>query len=330
MSLARSEMAEQPAVLDRLLRESAGAIAAAGEEIAARRPRFGVIAARGSSDNAARYAQHLFGRYWGMPVALATPSLHTLYDASLNYRDALVLGISQSGASPDVAGVVAAANEQGAITIAITNEPDSLLGRSATHVIALRTGPERSVAATKTYTASLGAIAALAGVDDEELAQIPDAMARQLGVDVPFEAAAGWERLAVVGRGVAYGTAFEAALKLSELTGVIAAPWSSADFMHGPIAIVEPGFPILAIAPSGPTLDGMRELLDAASSRGADVTVISDAPLAGRRIALEPVPEWLSPLVAVIPAQLLAVGAAEHLGRDVDRPTGLQKVTLTS
>jgi glucosamine--fructose-6-phosphate aminotransferase (isomerizing) len=323
-------MAEQPAVLERLLRESAGAIAGAAAEIASRRPRFGVIAARGSSDNAARYAQHLFGRYWGMPVALATPSLHTLYDAPLDYRDALVIGISQSGASPDVAGVVAAAAEQGAITVAITNEPGSLLGGVATHVIGLSTGPERSVAATKTYTASLGVIAALAGVDNGELAAIPDAMARQLAVDVPFEAAAAWERLAVVGRGVAYGTAFEAALKLSELTGVIAAPWSSADFMHGPIAIVEPGFPILAIAPSGPTLEGVRELLAAASARGADVTVISDADLGGRRIALEAVPEWLAPLVAVIPAQLLAVGAAEHLGRDVDRPTGLKKVTLTS
>jgi glucosamine--fructose-6-phosphate aminotransferase (isomerizing) len=324
-------MAEQPAVLERLLRESAASIADAGREIVARRPRFGVIAARGSSDNAARYAQHLFGRFWGMPVGLATPSLHTLYDADLDYRDALVIGISQSGASPDVAGVVAAARAQGAVTIAITNEPSSLLGESARHVIELRTGPERSIAATKTYTASLGAVAALVGVDPEDLAALPEAMARQLEVPVPAEIAAGWQRLAVVGRGVAYGTAFEAALKLSELTGLIAAPWSSADFMHGPIAIVEPGFPILAIAPSGPTLDGVRELLEAASARGADVTVIaSDASLGGRRIALKPVPEWLSPLVAVIPAQLLAVGAAEALGRDVDRPTGLQKVTLTS
>src|SRR3954452_20995992 len=135
-------MAEQPQVLERLLRESAPAGAAAGADIVARRPRFGVIAARGSSDNAARYAQHLFGRFWGMPVALATPSLHTLYDASLDYRDALVLGISQSGASPDVAGVVAAATEQGAITVAITNEPGSLLGGAAKHVIGLSTGPE--------------------------------------------------------------------------------------------------------------------------------------------------------------------------------------------
>src|SRR4051794_25888834 len=324
-------MAEQPQVLERLLRESAPAVAAAGADIVARRPRFAVIAARGSSDNVARYAQHVFGRFWGMPVALATPSLHTLYDADLDYRDALVIGISQSGASPDVAGVVKAATAQGAVTIAITNEPSSLLAESARHVIDLRTGPERSVAATKTYTASLGAVAALVGVDPRDLSALPQAMERQLDCPVPEEDAATWERLAVVGRGVAYGTAFEAALKLSELTGVIAAPWSSADFMHGPIAIVEPGFPILAIAPSGPTLDGMRELLDAATERGADVTVISDvAGLPGRRIHLCAVPEWLSPLVSVIPAQKLAVGAAETLGRDVDRPTGLQKVTLTS
>jgi glucosamine--fructose-6-phosphate aminotransferase (isomerizing) len=318
-------MAEQPAVLERLLRDSAEAILAARTEIAERRPRFGVIAARGSSDNAARYAQHLFGRRWAMPVGLATPSLHTLYDAPLDYSEALVIGISQSGASPDVAAVVQTANDQGAVTVAITNEPGSTLGQAAHHVVELRTGPERSVAATKTYTASLGAIAALAG---EDLTGIPEAMERQLAREVPAEAAAGWKRLAVVGRGVAYGTAFEAALKLSELTGMVAAPYSTADFLHGPIAIVEPGFPILAIAPSGPTLEGIRELLERA--RDADITVITDAELPGRRIALEAVPEALSPLVAVIPAQQLAVGAAEHLGKNVDRPTGLEKVTLTS
>ena len=153
------------------------------------------------------------------------------------------------------------------MTIAITNEPASLLARSARHVIELRTGPERSVAATKTYTASLGAVAALVGVDAARAGRrCPRRWRASSTARCRSEVAAGWERLAVIGRGVDYGTAFEAALKLSELTGVIAAPWSSADFMHGPIAIVEPGFPILAIAPSGPTLDGMRELLDAAPS----------------------------------------------------------------
>jgi len=328
VSLARTEMAEQPDVVERLLREEAGSIAAAAADVERRRPRYVVIAARGSSDNAARYAQHVIGRFWGLPVALATPSLHTLYDAPLRYDDALVIGISQSGASPDVAGVVAAATEQGALTVAITNEPDSPLAQGARHVIGLQTGPERSVAATKTYTASLAAVAALVN-GGEALFRVPEAIGRQLEHEVPAEAAATWEQLAVIGRGANYGTAFEAALKLEELTGMVAAPWSTADFMHGPIAILDPGFPILAIAPAGPTLPGMRELLAAARERGAELTVVSDAPIEGR-IPLEPVPEWLSPLVAVIPAQLLAVGAAEQLGRDVDRPTGLQKVTRTS
>jgi glucosamine--fructose-6-phosphate aminotransferase (isomerizing) len=319
VSLVEREMAEQPAVLERLLRSPE--IAAAAAAIAERRPRFAVIAARGSSDNAARYAQHVFGRFWRLPVALATPSLHTLYDAAPRYDDALVIGISQSGASPDVAAVVRDATEQGALTVAITNEPDSALGAAARHVIALNTGPERAVAATKTYTASLGAIAALVG----DASEVPDAIARQLERPVP---ALDWPRLAVIGRGANYGTAFEAALKISELSGVLAVPYSYADFRHGPIAVVEPGFPILAIAPSGPTLAGMRELLEAAKE--ADITTVTDADLPCRTIALERVPEWLSPLVAVIPAQQLAVGAARRLGRDVDRPHGLQKVTLTT
>jgi glutamine---fructose-6-phosphate transaminase (isomerizing) len=329
MTILADEIAEQPAVLERLLSSLAldGLVAALRD----RPPRFALIAARGSSDNAARYAQHVLGRLCGIPVALATPSLHTLYGTPPRLDRALVIGISQSGASPDVTAVVQDGTDQGQVTLAITNDPASPMGRAAQHVIELGTGEERSVAATKTYTASLGAVAALVGVEPRELAGVPEAMARQLDAPVPADEAAAWQRLAVVGRGVVYGTAFEAALKLSELTGVIAAPYSTADFMHGPIAIVEAGFPILAIAPSGPTLDGLRELLDAATARGADVTTIADAnDLPGRRIHLQAVPEWLSPLVSVIPAQKLAVGAAEILGRDVDRPTGLQKVTLTS
>jgi len=153
-------------------------------------------------------------------------------------------------------------------------------------------------------------------------------MARQLEHEVPAEAAASWERLAVIGRGANYGTAFEAALKLSELTGALAVPWSAADFLHGPIAIVGAGFPVLAFAPSGAAYAGMREVIDAAAARGADVCVVSD--VGEPAIALEPIEEWLSPLVAVIPAQQLAIGASERLGRDVDRPRGLRKVTLTS
>jgi glutamine---fructose-6-phosphate transaminase (isomerizing) len=322
-----------------VLADADGAIAAAVEEIRRRRPRYVVIAARGSSDNAARYAQHVLGRLCGLPVALAVPSLHTIYDAPMRYTDGLVLGISQSGASPDVVAVLAAAQAQGCVTVAVTNDPASPMAAAATHVIALQTGEEQSVAATKTYTTSLAAAAALAaGIAGDaektrELAGVPDALRRQLarlgGIDEAADAAADWSRLAVIGRGANYATAFEAALKIKELAGVAAEPASPADFLHGPVAMLDPGFPVLAIMPSGPAGAAIRDVLAAAHERDADVTVIGDAP-GERQLAVEPVPEWLSPLCAVIPAQLLAVGAAERRGVDVDRPVGLQKVTRTT
>jgi glucosamine--fructose-6-phosphate aminotransferase (isomerizing) len=344
MSLARSEIAEQPAAVARVLEDASGAIAVAAEEIRRRRPRYVVIAARGSSDNAARYAQHVLGRLCGLPVALATPSLHTIYDAPLRYTDGLVLGISQSGASPDVVAVLQAARTQGCIAVALTNEPDSPMAMAATHVIELHAGVEGSVAATKTYTTSLAAAAALAtavaGDADRrrELDAVPGALARQLertdGLDDAAEAAAAWRRLAVIGRGANYATAFEAALKIKELAGVAAEPASPADFLHGPVAMLDPGFPVLAVLPSPPAGAAVRDVLAAAHARAADITVIAMPDYAAapdeRVLSVEPGPEWLSPLCAVVPAQLLAVGAAERRGMDVDRPVGLQKVTRTT
>src|SRR5215211_1337052 len=143
-SLVRAEIAEQPAAVARVLADGGGAIAAAAEEIRRRQPRYAVIAARGSSDNAARYAQHVLGRLCGLPVALAVPSLHTVYDAPMRYTDGLVIGISQSGASPDIFAVLAEARAQGCITVAITNDPASPMAGAATHVIALHAGEERS------------------------------------------------------------------------------------------------------------------------------------------------------------------------------------------
>jgi glutamine---fructose-6-phosphate transaminase (isomerizing) len=344
VSLVRQEIAEQPAAVARVLADAGGAIAAAAEEIRRRRPHYAVIAARGSSDNAARYAQHVLGRLCGLPVALAAPSLHTVYDAPIRYTEGLVLGISQSGASPDVVAVLAAARAQGCVTVAITNEPDSPMARAATHVIPLQAGVEASVAATKTYTTSLGAVAALAaGVsgDEErrrELTGVAAAMERQLtrtaGIDEAAEAAADWRRLAVIGRGANYATAFEAALKIKELAGVAAEPASPADFLHGPVAMLDPGFPVLAIMPSPPAGAAVRDVLAAAHGRDADITVIAGDEYGPapdeRKLSVEAGPEWLSPLCAVVPAQLLAVGAAERRGVDVDRPVGLQKVTRTT
>jgi glucosamine--fructose-6-phosphate aminotransferase (isomerizing) len=343
VSLARDEIAEQPGVLAALLQSQMAAVREAAAEIRRRAPRYVVIAARGSSDNAARYAQHLLGRMCGLPVALATPSLHTLYAAPPRYAEALVIGISQSGASPDVVSVVDAAARDGSVTVAITNDPHSPLAAAAGHVIDLRCGPERSVAATKTYTASLGAVAALAAAiagdaeRERELAGMPDALARQLeltdGPDAAAAAAARWSRLAVIGRGANYGTAFEAALKIKELTGVAAEPYSPADFLHGPIAVVGEGFPVLAVAASGPALSGIREVLARVQERAGEVWAIAESHTAldhAGRIELVATPEWLSALAAVVPAQLLAVGAAERLGLDVDRPFGLQKITRTT
>jgi glucosamine--fructose-6-phosphate aminotransferase (isomerizing) len=344
VSLVRDEIAEQPAAVARVVADADGAIAAAAAEITRRRPRYAVIAARGSSDNAARYAQHVLGRLCGLPVALATPSLHTVYDAPLRYTDGLVLGISQSGESPDVVAVLAAARAQGCVTIAITNDAGSPMAESATHLIPLQAGVEASVAATKTYTTSLAVVAALAAAvagDRErrhELAQAPETLARQLerdaGLDEAAAAAAGWQRLAVIGRGANYATAFEAALKIKELAGVAAEPASPADFLHGPVAMLDPGFPVLAILPSAPAGASVRDVLAAAHGRDADITVIAGTDYAAapgeRVLAVEPGPEWLSPITAVVPAQLLAVGAAERRGLDVDRPVGLQKVTRTT
>jgi glucosamine--fructose-6-phosphate aminotransferase (isomerizing) len=333
------EIAEQPEALERALRESAAAIRAAAGHVRRARPSYAVLAARGSSDNACRYFQHLLGRICGMPAMLASSSLHTLYEADVRYRGALVVGVSQSGASPDVVSVLEAAGGPLGLTVAVTNEPDSPLARAARHVIELRAGAERSVAATKTYTTSIGVLAALAaevaGMPSlvRELSEIPAAIERQLaGRDAPAlaDALEDVPRLAVLGRGANYCTAFEAALKLKELAGIAAEPASPADFLHGPIALVDRGVPVLAFAVPGPAEASIREAIVAARERGGSALVIGSAfegeePAA----ALEPVPEWLSPLVGVIPAQQLAAALASRSGADIDRPYGLMKVTTT-
>jgi len=338
VSRARAEIAEQPEVVARLLDRQRTAIDALAAEMRRRDPRYAVLAARGTSDNAARYAQHVLGRILSMPVVLATPSLHTLYDAPPGYDDAVVIGVSQSGASPDIVSVVADAARQGALTAALTNAPASPLADAAEHVIDLSAGEERSVAATKTYTASLAAIAALAASGDAaltaEVEGLPAALAGQLALTGDaahaVRAAADWDRLTVVGRGAHYATAFEAALKIRELAGIVAEPYSPADLLHGPIAAVTADQPLLAIAPAGPTEQSMRELVAAARERGAHVAAIGHDPTLGDPfLELVDVPEWLGPVVAIVPAQLLAVGVAEQRGIDVDAPFGLSKITLT-
>jgi glucosamine--fructose-6-phosphate aminotransferase (isomerizing) len=212
------------------------------------------------------------------------------------------------------------------------------LAAAVAHVVDRGAGDERSVAATKTYTASLAAVAALVAAGDPglsgEVARLPQALAAQLALtgsaDAAVHAAEGWERLTVVGRGAHYATAFEAALKVRELAGIVAEAYSPADLLHGPIATAGPGQPLLAIAPSGPTEGSMREVVAAARDRGARVAAIGHDPALGDPfLELVDVPEWLGPVIAIVPAQALAVGLAVRRGVEVDAPFGLSKITLT-
>jgi glucosamine--fructose-6-phosphate aminotransferase (isomerizing) len=277
-------------------------------------------------------------------VSLATPSLHSVYRTPPRYEGALVLGISQSGKSPDIVSVLTDAREQGAVTAAMTNDPDSDLAVAAEHSLALHAGPERSVAATKTYTAELALVALLSaemagdGAMVETLGRIPAAMERTLQMGAGIAAAVERYRYmhacVVIGRGYNYATAFETALKIKELNYLIAEPYSSADFMHGPVALVEEAFPTMVIAPSGAMLEEMRKFAAELHTRGAEIIGVSDDPglLEVARTPLRlPVraPEWVSPLLSIIPGQLFAMHLAHARGYDVDRPRGLSKVTET-
>jgi glucosamine--fructose-6-phosphate aminotransferase (isomerizing) len=342
-SQLRQEIFSQPEALTRLLENQSAAVEAIADDLAGRFD-YIVIAARGTSDNAARYAQYLLGIHNHIQVALATPSIFTLYQQPPRLDGALVVGISQSGQSPDVAAVLDEAARQGRPTLAITNDEHSPLAQSCDHVIALNAGPEVAVAASKTYTASLAAVARLsvALADDRQrridLERVPDLMARVLDNEARIRARVERYRYAdrcvVVGRGYNYATAFEIALKVKELTGVVAEPYSSADFRHGPIRMVAGGLPLIVIAPGGRVLDDVRGLVDQLQSLEGDLIVISDQAdlLDAAELGLElpgDIPEWISPLLAVLPGQLLAMYLARAKGLDPDHPRGLNKVTQT-
>lgn len=338
------EIHEQPGVLARLLLEERQTAAALADAIRQRGVDHVFIAARGTSDNAARYAQYLLGAANSLPVGLATPSLFSIYGRPPRFGNALVLGISQSGKSPDIVSVVAEAKRQGALTATITNFPDSPLGRAADFALALHAGEERSVAATKTYTSELAAIALLSTAlsGDAQMAadleRVPALVAQALAAPSQMDRVAERYRYmtacVVIGRGFNYCTAFEMALKMKELTYTSVEPYSSADFLHGPLALVAEGFPVFVVAPSGQMLPDLLSFMATARERGAELVVISDdaQAQAAARVALPMpagIPEWLSPLAAIVPGQLLAMHLAHARDFDPDRPRALRKVTET-
>jgi glucosamine--fructose-6-phosphate aminotransferase (isomerizing) len=346
------EIHEQPEVARQLLAGQGTTVERIAAALRGRPIDLVLIAARGSSDHAAIYAQYLFGALHRIPVALAAPALISIYGVPPRLEHALVIGISQSGRSPDVVGVLDAARAQGAPTVAITNDPGSALARAAEHVIDISAGDERATAATKTYTMSLLAVAMLAAALDggtgfggdratrlSALLRLPDVMHAALAGEANVATVAGGcaelDRCIVLGRGFEYATAREWALKLKELAQVAADPYSAADFQHGPLALVEPGYPVLAVAPTGATLPSMSELLRRLrDSHAVDLVVISDDPSTlAIGVASLPTPtapaEWLSPLVSTLPAQLFAYHVTRARGQDTEQPRWISKVTLT-
>jgi glutamine---fructose-6-phosphate transaminase (isomerizing) len=345
MSL-QSEIFEQPGCLSGLLDSQRKSVEEIARAIRQRDIRWVFLAARGTSDNAGRYANYLWGAQNRLPLALATPSLFTFYNQPPKLQDALVVGISQSGQSPDIVSVLAEGRRQGCLTLAITNEPESPLAGSADLILDIQAGVEKAVAATKTYTTELMAVAMISAALAEnkslwkELGRVPGWVSQVLEQDVPIarmtERFRYMHQCVVLGRGFNYSTAFEWALKLKELTYVVAEPYSSADFRHGPIAMVEGGFPVMAVAPKGKVFDTMLEMLGKLrNEQSAELVVISDEKralsLAQSQIQLPPgIPEWLTPIVAIVPAQLFAAHLTHVKGFDPEKPRTIFKVTETN
>lgn len=341
----RDEILEQPEVAARFLATQSEPVAEIVATWAGRAIEHVVIAARGTSDHAAIYAQYVLGVRHRLSVGLGTPSINSLYGVAPRMDRTLVIGISQSGESPDIVGVIAAARTQGAPTLAITNSTSSALAGVADAVIDLCAGPERAIAATKSYTSALVAVAALSAAmsgdpaDLAAVAELPELLARTLTTEPEMERIArdqsGADRAVVIARGYEYATAREWALKIKELAHVFADPYSAADFQHGPLALVEPGVPVLAVARAGAAAAGLLELFERLrSDLDARMAILSDLPdalaLATWPVSLPPAPaEWLAPVASIVPGQFYALHLTRARGLDPELPRNLSKVTRT-
>lgn len=340
-----SEISEQPRVISHLLTASRKDAERIASVLKKQDIRYVFLAARGTSDNAGRYANYLLGAVNGLPLALATPSLFTFYKHPPTLKNALVVGISQSGQSPDIVSVLEEGRRQGCLTLSITNEPDSPLAQTSDFVMDIRAGMEKAVAATKTYTGELMSVAMLSAAMSgnkkawTELAKVSawmkDVLNHSEFIAQAVQRYRYIDQTVVLGRGFNYATAFEWALKLKELTYIIAEPYSSADFAHGPIAMVESGYPVFAVAPKGKVFNSMLGMLKRLRSDiDAELVVISNdkRALAQAKIPLPlpaDVPEWLSPLVSILPAQLFAYHLTRAKGYDTEKPRSIRKVTET-
>lgn len=338
-----NEISEQPKIIQNLIDTESDNITKIADSINNKFDSM-LIAARGTSDNAARYAKYILGAFNQIPVGLATPSLYTVFKKPPKLSRTLVVGISQSGQSPDIISVIEDANKQGQTTLCITNEEDSPLAKEADHVIPLHCGKEKSVAATKTYTSSLTSLALLSIALNKDSGRekalkslapkLEQTIKDALEVSLNTCRYRYIEHCVVIGRGFNYSTAFEIALKIKELSRVVSVPYSSADFKHGPIAAVQPGFPVVLVAPSGKMNAQMLEFSKKMHELDAELITISDdeSILKDSNLGFkipEGIDEWLSPIACAIPGQLFARQLAIEKGLNIDQPVGLTKVTET-
>lgn len=337
----KHEIGQQPAIFADLLaaQEQFAEVAAV---IAERRPRFALLAARGSSDHAALYAKYLIEVLLQLPVGLTSPSTTTLYGARPDLTDVLLLTVSQSGGSPDLVAVTESGRASGALTVAVTNTTDSPLASAAELSLNIRAGAEQAVAATKTYSATLLAlyllIDAIRGGRAALARTLPDLAATTLAdaADPVEEAVQRYRfagRMVTTGRGYSLATAHETALKLAETSYLSARSYSGADLLHGPVAAIDAETAVLALCSAGLGGESTREVVEAVHQRGADICAIGSAASktpAAHRIPVPESAEEIAPILEILPAQQLALGLALARGIDPDNPRGLQKVTKTT
>jgi len=315
------------------------------DAIRAFEPRYVFIVARGSSDHAGVYAKYLWGMRNQWPVAMAAPSMFTQYNMPPSVAGALVVGISQSGKSPDLSSVIETAKMQGALTLALTNDTASPLAHHSQLVLDICAGEERAVAATKSYTSTLVAIALLSALhrDDEDLIRelhelpsvIEECFRQEKMIELGVQRYRFIDRCVILARGLEYATAFEWALKLKELTYIAAHAYSTADFRHGPLAMLEHGFPVFSVATEGPTFADSLDLFQEARQRlKTELVCISDndaaLELANLGIRLpNGLSRWATPVASTVLSQLFTYYLTISKGYNPDMPRGLSKVTLT-
>ena len=347
------EIREQPQALERTLSAELAGIEELRKRLESRRPRLVVLAARGTSDNAALFGRYLLEMATGIPVSLAAPSIFTLYGSTLDFRDVLVVAISQSGESTDTNVVLEKARAGGALTVGITNEAESTLAKLGEHVILVRALKEQSVAATKTYTGQLLALYLLAyalgaPISMEQMRRLPQNVETALSLEPQIADLSDrytfMTSAVTIARGLNYSNAFEFALKLMETCYVVADRFSAADLLHGPIAMVERAFPTFLFTPPGVTWPSLEEMLAKLQQLKAETLVITDRSNANAQRAARksiclpldlanpngPLPvDVYTPIPYIVPAQLFAARLAEQKGLDPDRPRTLSKVTRT-